>query len=168
MASGSRHDAAARRLLHYAVIGSAAGLVAGGNPAHTAALLAGLLLGRYAGPDVRDQHQVRNEGEKQVRQDFGRALGALWVAYWTPLAWLIPHRHITSHLPGFATAIAFGYLFVPWLWLAHWLLQPPVPAETWIMSWLLSDLAYWLFVGWFAQDILHWWMDGCPIKFDRS
>ncbi len=168
MASGPIHDAAAQRLLHYAIIAGARTPVAGGDPTATGYLLTGLLLGRIAGPDVRDQHQVKNEGERQAMQDFGPLLGKLWTLYWTPLAAIIPHRHVLSHLPILSTAVAFLYLFVPWLYLAHWLLAPDLPASAWISAWLSSDAARWIFRGWAAQDTLHWWLDDRPLKFGPS
>lgn len=114
-----------------------------------AASVAGLAVGHYASPDVRDQQGLRNHGEKMVEDDFGKLAGKLWTMWWEPMAKRIEHRNWKSHMPGVATLIAAAWLY--WLPLAFlWWYGVAVPIE-----WLVWHLA-----GWAVQDAVHLWQDG--------
>ena len=121
-------------------------------PPETVALLApGFILGKFAGPDERDQERQRNYGEQLVYDFAGPVVGTLWQAYWWPLAKRIPHRDWRSHFPGPATLIAWLYLFGPVLLFVGLLYRPYFEP-------LLAFLAY-QFIGWFIQDCVHVAMD---------
>lgn len=117
----------------------------------------GLVIGKYANPDVRDQEDVRNHAEHLIGRQLGCLFGWLWTAYWFPLAWLIPHRHWASHLPGVATIIAWVYMFGPWLALIA-ALDPN-------RLWIVVVIACWTLPGWFVQDVVHLALDGWRIRW---
>lgn len=153
MASGKRHAEATHKVLLLALLGVAVALLQ--PPAQW--LLVGLIVGHYATPDVRDQHQTRNHTEHLVDRHFGRLVGKLWTIYWWPMARAIPHRHWTSHLPGPATLIAAAWLYAPWLWLL-WVYQP-----TYFDAALTACL--WTLPGWFLQDCVHLALDGWKVRW---
>lgn len=47
-------------------------------------------------------------------------IGVLWVMYWMPYAYIMPHRSFLSHFPYVSTAIRLAYLFAPILALAYY------------------------------------------------
>jgi hypothetical protein len=114
--------------------------------------VAGLCVGHYATPDVRDQHRQINEGERLVKEHFGKRAFRLWVAIWWPMAWLIPHRSPWSHLPIVATCLAAVWLY--WLPLAL----------LWYYAPIWFDVACLLMpyhvAGWAVQDAVHLRQDG--------
>lgn len=161
MANGKQHDMGASVTLFAGTVIAAASLA----PLLAACAVAGLVLGRYANPDVRDQEQVRNHGERLVAQDFGRLAGALWSAYWWPLAKLIPHRSPFSHLPVFATVIAFLWLFVPMLAFAWWITGVDMQLGTWLVMWLTSRYGLAILAAWSVQDVVHLIQDKFGIRW---
>lgn len=159
MSNGRNHYLAAN---YTAVIAGAATYII--VPESAFMVAAGLLIGKYATSDVRDQQAQKNYGESAFAKDFGETAGKAFTALWWPLACLIPHRHILSHLPGLSTAVAALWLFLPILvGLYAW--QQPNDVLSWAQSWILSVGVLWLLAGWAVQDFVHWVMDGLPIKF---
>lgn len=127
-----------------------------------AGLVTGLVIGKYASPDVRDQEDVRNFPEHEVYRELGYLPGLLWQGYWEFLASKIEHRSWKSHLPGPATLIAWLWLFVPILAICG-MVYP---------EWLLPILTFSLltFPGWMLQDAIHLALDGGPkaIRWKQS
>lgn len=119
----------------------------------------GLLIGRYAGPDLRDQAQVRNGCEQLVHDEFGWLPGFLWSFYWFPLAKRIRHRNWRSHLPGPATMIAWLYLFIPVVLAVFFF-----AGAQWGI-WSLTVALYTL-PGWVFQDFVHLVQDGFDITYN--
>lgn len=153
LASGKRHAQAADSVILAGSIASFALL-----PWQLAALAtAGLVIGKYANPDVRDQEDVRNHAEHLISRHFGCLFGWLWTFYWWPLAWLIPHRHWASHLPGVATIIAWLYLFGPLLALVALMLPDYL--------FVAAVVACWTLPGWFLQDCVHLALDGWKVRW---
>ena len=148
MASGKAHARGSSRVLVLII----AIIIVVLFPPHVTAFVAGLVIGHYATPDVRDQHRQINEGERMVREHFGVMAFRIWVAIWWMPARLIPHRHWASHLPGVATLLAAAWIY--WLPLAlMWLYVPGV------YDVLLFLLPYHI-AGWSLQDAVHLWQDG--------
>ena len=148
MASGKTH---ARSTLQTIVIACSIVAVAM-LPPYITAFVAGLVVGHYGTPDVRDQHVQINEGERQVREHFGVIAFRLWVAIWWLPAYMIPHRSWLSHLPIVATCLAAAWLY--WLPLAMlWYYEP-----------MWFDVAMVLMpyhvAGWALQDGVHLAQDG--------
>jgi len=115
-------------------------------------IASGLIMGHYATPDVRDQEGSINEGERMVREHYGRLAGKLWTWVWYPLAKIIPHRSWLSHLPGPATILAAAWLY--WLpMLIMWMYAP---------EWYdIAMSRIWYHVaGWAIQDTVHLAQDG--------
>jgi hypothetical protein len=144
MALGPAHTRAATRTL---VIGTVVAAMSV-PPPFSIYLFIGLVIGRYCGPDERDQAHVRNDGETLVYQEFGWVIGGLWQAYWWPLAKRIKHRSWRSHFAGPATLIAWLYLWVP------------IISITWFLggfpwAWWLFTIASCTFPGWMLQDTVH-------------
>lgn len=129
-------------------------------PVLAGAVTAGLIIGKYCNPDVRDQEHVQNYAEKKFRRTYGLVLGFLFWVFWWPLAKLIPHRNCLSHFPPIATPLAFLYLFVPLL--AFWwrLSEPSVGLEQWLWDWLYNWIAVGVLAGWMVQDFGHLAQDG--------
>ncbi len=154
MASGKRHAEATHRVLLATLLGVAVALL---EPPLQWVVL-GLIIGHYATPDVRDQHQMRNHTEHLVDQHLGRLAGRLWTAYWWPMARIIPHRHWTSHLPGPATVIAAAWLYGPWLLLIR------LYAPEWYD--VVQQACLWTLPGWMVQDAVHLALDRFKITWD--
>ena len=132
-------------------------IVATFAPPHVAAFVAGLIVGHYATPDVRDQHQVRAHTEHLIDRQFGRMVGRLWTMIWWLPARLIPHRHWASHLPGPATLIAAAWLW--WLPMTLlWVYSPQWFTVVWILKW-------WHIAGWVVQDVIHLAQDDWRIRW---
>lgn len=128
-------------------------------PSSATVLTAGLVIGRFANPDVRDQASIRNEAEHAVGRLAGHGVGWVWTAYWWPLAAMIPHRHWLSHFPVVATAVAWLWLFVPMLLLLS-AVYPPADAV--LIPLVASG---YLFAGWVAQDFVHLVLDRFGIRW---
>lgn len=153
MADGRTHDMVANAVI---ILGSVAAFRA--LPLATATVVTvGLVIGKYANPDVRDQPKVRNHAEHLVDRHFGCLIGALWTAYWLPLASRIPHRHWASHFAGPATFIACIYMFLPWALLVA------VFAPSYLVVTLL--IIAWTLPGWILQDFAHLVWDGFGIRW---
>ena len=172
MAGGKRHYKRATQVL---VVGAAASFVYL-PPALAVAVSAGLLIGRFANPDVRDQEHIKNYAETQFKKKYGRMAGFLWWLFWWPLAKFIPHRNFLSHFPPIATPLAFLYLSIPLLSVAWWLLRPPVGIDTWLSAWLWNWSAVGILAGWAVQDFVHlaqddfvfFWTGGITAKPTRK
>lgn len=154
MANGRTHDMVANAVI---ILGGVAAFKA--LPLATATVVtAGLVIGKYANPDVRDQPKVRNHAEHLVDRHFGCLIGALWTAYWLPLASRMPrHRHPASHLPGFATIIACVYMFWPLVALVGAFAPSYLLVTLLIIAWTLP--------GWILQDFAHLVWDGFGIRW---
>lgn len=153
MASGKQHAKAADGLI-------VAGMIAGFSllPWQLATLAtAGLVIGKYANPDRRDIQGKRLHADSIIHRELGCIAGSLWQMYWLPLAWLIPHRHWASHLPGVATIIAWVYLFGPLLALVALALPDYLPLAVIVVCWTLP--------GWFLQDCVHLALDGWKVRW---
>lgn len=124
--------------------------------------LGGLILGKFADPDLRDQEQIRNESEREVERYFGWAFARAWSGYWQLPAKAIRHRSRLSHLPIFGTFIAAAWLVVPQLLAIYLLLQPAIPFLPWAGEIVASANFLAFFVGWVVQDVIHRLLD---VKF---
>lgn len=153
MASGRRHARKTRN----AVVLVLGGAILIFVPLVISSFVAGLIVGHYATPDVRDQSHVRNHPEHLVDKHFGKVAGRLWTALWWLPAYIIPHRSPFSHLPLFATTIAAAWLYGVPLALLWWY-QP---------QWFGVTLALlpWHVAGWTVQDVIHLAQDGWRIRW---
>ena len=120
-----------------------------------ASFIAGLIVGKFADPDVRDQEQVKNEGEHEFERYFGKQSGRLWSAYWQVPAKAINHRSKLSHLPPVGTFVATAWLVVPQLLIAWLWLHPAESFWSWSGSVVSSGWFVAFFVGWTVQDLTH-------------
>lgn len=137
-------------------------------PEDILAILIGGVLGMLIDPDVRDQHNITTRGERRFWNVpyVGPILGYCFEVYWYPLARWIPHRSFLSHLPVFATAIA-------WLWLT----VPPclvffyangLNMMTSFLDWYTRLYQPWMvltFLAWSFQDFIHLAQDGFKITW---
>lgn len=158
MANGKGHAAAANVVIVAGSITAAAAIGAGVlHPLPAAILVSGLVIGKYANPDVRDQEDVRNHAEHLIDKHFGCLVGWLWTLLWYPFATRIKHRNWRSHLPGIAT-------FFAWLWL---FLVPLVACAIFVPSWFDIALVVALLTlpGWAVQDLVHLAQDGWRWKW---
>lgn len=126
-------------------------------PITATAVACGLVIGKYANPDVRDQSDVRNHAEHLLDRQLGCLFGWLWTMYWFPMAKAIPHRHWASHLAGPATLIAWVYMFCPLVALVA------IGAPDYLVVALI--VAVWALPGWFVQDVVHLALDGWRFKW---
>lgn len=106
------------------------------------------LLGQVLSPDLDQQNLTRSEWI--VLRRLG-PLGGLFVAFWWPYAWLIPHRHWASHFPIVGTAGRVAYLLIlPALycwWKCPALSFPPLCAQILTGAFIglcVSDTAHWI------------------------
>lgn len=153
MANGRTHAQAADVVIVVGSIASFATL----PPITAAVVMSGLVIGKYANPDVRDQSDVRNHAEHLIDKQLGCLFGWLWTLYWFPIAKLIPHRHWASHLAGPATLIAWVYMFWPLVLLVALLAPSYLVVALIIVAWTLP--------GWIAQDVVHLALDGWRVKW---
>lgn len=153
MANGRTHAQAADAVIVVGGIASFALL----PPITATAVVGGLVIGKYANPDVRDQADVRNHAEHLLDRQLGCLFGWLWTLYWFPMAKVIPHRHWASHLAGPATIIAWIYMFLPWLTLLAIVVPNYLVLALIVMIWTLP--------GWFAQDVVHLALDGWRVRW---
>lgn len=127
--------------------------------------LGGLILGKFADPDLRDQEQVRNESEHEVERYFGRFVGRAWSAYWQIPAKAINHRSKLSHLPPVGTFVAAAWLLVPLLAAVYVVTQPQPSFLDWAGRLVVDERFISLFVGWVLQDVIHRLLDVRFLKF---
>lgn len=117
-------------------------------------------------PDL-DQEGI-SAGEWDLVQAFGPlgSVGFLWLAYWHPYAWAIPHRSPWSHLPVFGTLLRVLYL-VPLAVAAamvvsaatRWLALDMSTVDKVMWSMAFWRVAWWAFVGLCVSDTVHFLMD---------
>lgn len=158
MANGKDHAAAANAVIIAGAITAATAIGAGVISAPVAVLLvSGLVIGKYANPDVRDLEHINKHVDHLMHRRFGVLVWLFWRAVWYPLAWLIPHRHWTSHLPPPATIIAWLWLF--WLPLGVWLAIAPDTFDIAVVVALLT------LPGWALQDVVHLAQDNWKVKW---
>lgn len=86
-----------------------------GQPQEIFFILPGALLSYFVDPDMMDQHQVTTHGERRLYKIFW-PLGFIIECYMYPLAKLLSHRSIFSHLPGLNSLVRLLYLFGPMLY----------------------------------------------------
>jgi len=158
MANGKGHATAATAVIVVGSITAAAAVGAGiVSPPVAVLLVSGLVLGKYANPDVRDLEGINKHADHLIYKRLGILAWAAWRAIWHPLAWMIPHRHWASHLPPVATVIAWLWLF--WLPLVVWLVKAPDTFDIALVMALLT------LPGWMIQDTVHLAQDGWRWKW---
>lgn len=167
MASGKQHAVGYKIGLGILAFAGAGAVIAGAEPMYAVSLFAGGLVGMCVDPDLRDQHNLTTHSEHRMKKIplIGGLTGWLWQSYWYPLSRAITHRSFLSHLPILATAIAAGWLIIPWsvIW---YLVQ--TGAITGYGDWLFSywgPWVWWLFAGWVVQDCIHFIQDDGRIKW---
>jgi uncharacterized metal-binding protein len=126
-----------------------------------------VLLGLGAGILITPDLDVdgRTHEEARIRR-LSRSLGMLWQVLWYPYALAMPHRSPLSHAPLVGTAGRIGYLATVAA-LGSALVATDLMAWRGIQwpwwEWMLKAAAWpglpLVFVGWAAQDGLHWLMD---------
>lgn len=124
-----------------------AAVMAFAEPVLGTSIAAGYLLGRVVEPDL-DQISITSSEGIMLRR-FG-CLGALWVMYWFPYSWVMPHRSVASHFPGISTAVRMLYLFWPILMLL---------AYTQSFDEVAALVTFGVFVGLSLSDAIHWALD---------
>lgn len=156
MSSGSEHAKAsvAAAIALVPIVGLPFGLPAAMGAA------GGCLLGIALSPDL-DQEGLNKFENKLVKYTLG--LGFLWVMVWYPYARFIPHRGWASHAPVIGTLGRLVYLVAVLgvvLGLSNLRADYLLFVQT-ALEWLPQIV--WVVAGLMVSDILHWWMDGCPL-----
>ena len=132
--------------------------------------LAGLVVGKYVDPDMRDQESVRNESEHEFDRMFGKSAGRIWSVYWQVPSRAINHRSRFSHLPILGTFVAASWLLIP-ISLAIWLVtQPSASYLDWSGSFVWNPTIGFWFAGWVVQDAIHLFLDslhGLPLTIAK-
>lgn len=148
MSSGRTHRA--MTLAIAPLTACAAGVASRSIPAAFVVGLGGLLT-VFVNPDL-DQEGI-SASEWDIVQFFGLfgGIGHMWMAYWHPYAWAIPHRSPWSHLPAFGTLVRFLYL-AP---LVFVLVSPFVDLSVMVGSVSFWRVAGWLFIGAAVCDAGH-------------
>ena len=122
-------------------------------------LVFGSVMGWWVTPDIDHLSTTREEYRAIKKLGF---LGALWVAYMTPYAYIFPHRSIWSHsIIGTVVRIVYisflpiGVFILVCNKISEYtnLLESVTFADYYII--LIS-----IFVGWFVQDMMHYLVDG--------
>jgi len=117
-------------------------------------LLGGAWMGWWLTPDI-DLPSTTHEEYRAMHAGF---IGALWVAAWTPYAFLVPHRSIYSH-SIIGTAIRYAMLLVATF--ALWAIASLVLGLYNIhldYPWSVAHVSF--FVGLAIQDSFHYMLDG--------
>lgn len=120
--------------------------------------LAGLLVGTFCTPDVRDIDATTYPGYVLSRIPVvGRFLKYALRLFWFPLASLLPHRSKFSHMPVLGTVVAFAYALGLITFLTR--VIPAVGSFVQDMGWTLGTPGLRgltaLFTVWLAHDLLH-------------
>ena len=154
MASGKTHKKVSLALS--IKVGIAAGVITA-DPQTAVFTAAGILFSIFCSPDL-DIEQMTISKREAVKS-FG-LFGWLWAAYWHPYAWLIPHRHWTSH-SIWGTPIRIAYIHLPLIVLL--LVQPEQEsrvAEILSLSFSYYGTVFWL--GLLVGDLAHLTADSMP------
>lgn len=109
----------------------------------------GYLLGNSVEPDM-DQISITGSEGRMLKR-FG-IFGIMWVAYWLPYAYIMPHRSTLSHFPLLSTAIRHLYLVAPIVF-ALWWFRIVVPIDTVLFHYL------WVLLGNSLSDAVHYLLD---------
>lgn len=141
--------------------GLALGVMAIGQFLLGLGVLAGAICGFFIDPDL--DHEWKTISEGRISRMFGKTIGKLFRAYWSPYEIMFEHRSVWSH----GGPPPFG-------WLVMFLVATPIRIlyaiglpivllggiET-IQSALLWQPLFWagLYWGWAAQDLVHWLRD---------
>ena len=123
-----------------------------GGPVVGLGMAAGCLIGVLLTCDIDqiDDGTIHTAEKWFIR--YVPVLGYLWLALWDPYARCVRHRNLLSHFPLLATGGRVGYVY---LWLRVFKLSWPLPPE----------LTIGMIAGLTISDILHWVMDGGPVRF---
>lgn len=116
MANGATHAQYATGGIILVICGSLAAKVLYDVPIDISYTIGGATLAFLIDPDMMDQHQITTRGEHRLFDIFP-PLGIFVYIYMWPLARLLPHRHILSHLPPLNTVVRILYCIVPFLML---------------------------------------------------
>ena len=65
----------------------------------------------------------------------------LFIAYWMPYAWMMPHRSFWSHAPVLSTFVRLAYFCPIWSWGA---VVVGSALGWWVVGLMLSDTLHWL------------------------
>lgn len=114
-------------------------------------LFFGYELGAFVEPDL--DHRNITYSEYMVMRKMG-CLGSLWVAFWTPYGYLIPHRSFLSHSIIVGTFIRFLYLFIIPAILIVWLGGIEIIQDVRLFSFMGGA-----FTGLVISDFVHIWFD---------
>ena len=151
MASGKAHATAS--LIAAIPAGLAAGIGLSSIPYGIGTVI-GSILGIALTPDL-DQEMTTYFEWKLIRKT--GPLGFIWMAFWAPYSLLIPHRSFWSHFPIVGTIIRVLYITIPIIGLCIWREYiPNWPQPIW-------DSLIGILIGLSISDILHWFMDCCPL-----
>lgn len=155
MASGKAHNTAS--VLVSPIVGVAL-LLTTRDPIGALMGAVGCVAGTLISPDL-DQQVVVHSAQRTLITHVP-VLGWWWLGLWDPYARAFPHRHALTHFPFIGTAGRVGYL---WLW--KWALESFIT----ITSPVVTPTQQMCFVtGLIISDIIHWVMDGCPIKWGKT
>lgn len=132
-----------------APVGIAVGLLARRIDAGILAAL-GSAAGVILSPDL--DHEAITLSDAYIFIGLGNFLGFLWMLYWRPYVWLVPHRSRLSHTPLVGTLVRVTYLLTIPAFLAA--------RQGWLEP-LLSFIGHlWpLWIGLAYSDVAHWVMD---------
>lgn len=116
----------------------------------------GYLMGSFMDGDLDQIGLSSSEGRMMRTLKF---IGVLWVMFWMPYAYVLPHRSVWSHFPYLSTAIRLAYLFAPFMVLAIYI--DPLGAFIYRLwqypAFLWGLLGLWNGLSW--ADTIHYYLD---------
>ena len=157
--NGKAHQKAANLVIAAGVLATPWAMAQGVSFGLYLGFVGGLVLGKFADPDLRDQEQVRNESEHEFTRLFGKMPGRAWSAFWYIPAKAINHRSKLSHLPPLGMFVAAAWLGIPLALLAYAVVQPDIGFVDWAGRLAVNEYCIAAFAGWFFQDVIHRLMD---------
>lgn len=116
--------------------------------------IAGAAVGLLIDPDL-DMHNITTYSEQRIYKA-SWLLGVAWECFWYPLARIIPHGSMWSHLPPLCTGVRLLYILA-WVWAVSALLGVN-SLDMWQRAWLPYALHG--FAWWALQDLVHLAGDG--------
>lgn len=126
----------------------------------------GCLLGIYINPDLDMPTYTRVENKlRKSRNPIVGFLGHIYIMFWFPYAWMIPHRAFLSHAPIVGTLFRLVYIlaFVTALVGLASMLITVVPSNAVLIFWsylTVSPPVIAAVAGLMISDFMHWVFDG--------
>ena len=115
-------------------------------------IILGGVMGWWATPDL--DHTGMTREEYRAMKKFG-ILGSLWVALWTPYAFIFPHRSFWSHS---VVGTAIRFLIVMTTLFLLFTITKSIFGLGVKWPWTVGYVGF--FLGWYVQDAAHYVRDG--------